>query len=86
MNAINIVKTGTSIIPEISDGVFHAAVAVIPEKITAMVNTTAAQNPNDDILNCAFGVDSFFTISKPPGWLDLGKWGIFSNYIQYHLE
>jgi hypothetical protein len=53
------VKTGTSSIPEMSDGVFQAAVAVIPEKVTTTVITTAAQNPKIVIFARIFGVDSF---------------------------
>ena len=64
MHAINTVKTGTVIIPEISDGIFHAAVAVIPANRTATVKTIADQNPNDDVFGRTFIVDSFFIISS----------------------
>jgi hypothetical protein len=64
MHAINAVKAGTVIIPEISDGIFHAAVAVIPANKTATVKTTADQNPNDDVFGGTFTVDLFFVISS----------------------
>jgi hypothetical protein len=43
MQAINTINMGTRVIPESSDGIFMAVVAVIPENVTAMVIIIADQ-------------------------------------------